>query len=89
MRTTVTLDSDLAAKLKELAHRRRASFKETLNDVIRKGLSSQGGTREPAERYVVEPHAGGFRPGIDPGKLNQLVDELEVGDFIAESRPSE
>lgn len=89
MRTTVTLDPDVAAKLKELAHRRRASFKETLNDVIRKGLSSQAGTREPSERYVVEPHAGGFRPGIDPDKLNQLVDELEIGDFISESRRPE
>ncbi|MGH8494723.1 MAG: CopG family transcriptional regulator [Gammaproteobacteria bacterium] len=89
MRTTVTLDPDVAARLKELAHRRRASFKETLNEVIRKGLSSQANTRESAERYVVEPHAGGFRPGIDPAKLNQLVDELEVGDFVAESRPSE
>lgn len=89
MRTTVTLDPDVAAKLKELAHRRRASFKETLNDVIRKGLSSQAGTREPSERYVVEPHAGGFRPGIDPDKLNQLVDELEIGDFIAEPRRPE
>jgi hypothetical protein len=89
MRTTVTLDSDVAAKLKELAHRRRVSFKKILNDVIRKGLSAQAGTREPSERYVVEPHAGGFRPGIDPNKLNQLVDELEVGEFVSETRTSE
>ena len=88
MRTTVTLDPDVAARLKELAHRRRTSFKETLNDVIRKGLSSQVATREPPERYSVEPHAGGFRPGIDPDKLNQLVDELEVGDFVTEPRRS-
>lgn len=89
MRTTVTLDADVAAKLKELAHRRRASFKETLNDVIRRGLSAQVGTREAAERYVVEPHAGGFRPGIDPNRLNQLLDELEIGDFESEARSSE
>jgi hypothetical protein len=38
---------------------------------------------------VVQPHAGGFRPGIDPDKLNQLVDELEVGDFVAGARPAE
>lgn len=73
MRTTVTLEPDVAAKLKELAHRRRASFKETLNEVLRRGLSAQARVREASERYVVEPHAGGFRPGVDPGKLNQLV----------------
>jgi hypothetical protein len=38
---------------------------------------------------VVKAHAGGFRPGIDPGKLNQLVDELEVDDFVGEARPLE
>jgi hypothetical protein len=38
---------------------------------------------------VVQPHAGGFRPGIDPGKLNQLVDELEVDDFVGEARSLE
>jgi hypothetical protein len=89
MRTTVTLEPDVAARLKELAHRRRASFKETLNDVLRKGLTSQAGTAEPAERYVVEPHAGGFRPGVDPDKLNQLIDDLEVGDFAGKERPPE
>lgn len=41
MRTTVTLDPDVAVKLKALARRRRASFKETLNDVIRRGLSAK------------------------------------------------
>lgn len=41
MRTTVTLEPDVAAKLKELAHKRRASFKATLNDVLRKGLAPQ------------------------------------------------
>jgi predicted transcriptional regulator len=89
MRTTITLESDIAAKLKELAHRRRASFKATLNDVLRQGLSSQATVRERSERYVVEPHAGGFRPGVDPGKLNQLVDDLEVGDFASAEHPPE
>lgn len=89
MRTTVTLEADVAAKLKELAHRRRASFKETLNDVLRQGLRSQAAIREPSERYVVEPHAGGFRPGVDPAKLNQLIDDLEAGDFADDERPPE
>lgn len=84
MRTTVTLEPDVAAKLKELAHKRRSSFKATLNDVLRKGLASQHGA-PPPPRFVVEPHSGGFRPGVDPGKLNQLVDQLEVEDFEDEA----
>lgn len=85
MRTTVTLDPDVAAKLKALAHRRQASFKATLNDVLRRGLGPETGPKQRA-RFVVEPHAGGFRPGIDPDKLNQLLDELDTEAFAAKTR---
>jgi hypothetical protein len=84
MRTTLTLDPDLAKKLKDLAHRRGQSFKQTLNEVVRRGLASQPGQAR-AKRYELTPHHGGFRPGIDRGKLNQLVDQLEVEDFVSEA----
>ncbi|MBI2970152.1 MAG: hypothetical protein HYY36_05375 [Gammaproteobacteria bacterium] len=86
MRTTVTLEPDVAAKLKELAHRRRTSFKATLNAVLRRGLAPQAASREEGERFVLKPHSGGFRPGIDPDKLNQLLDEIEVEEFLHETR---
>ena len=84
MRTTLTLDPDLAKKLKDLAHRRGQSFKQTLNEVVRRGLAAQG-ERPKRQRYTLTPHRGGFRPGIDPAKLNQLLDELEVADFSDEA----
>jgi hypothetical protein len=84
MRTTVTLDPDVAEKLRQLAHKRRTSFKVTLNDVLRDGLARQMGERR-RRRFVVEPHAGGFRPGIDSGRLNQLLDQMEVEAFVSES----
>jgi hypothetical protein len=80
MRTTVTLEPQLAARIKDLAHRRRASFKATLNDVLRRGLS---GRRHAVPRFVVKAHRGGFRTDIDPARLNQLVDELDVEDIVA------
>jgi hypothetical protein len=85
VRTTVTLEPDLAKKVKALAARRGVSFKQALNEVVRRGLTSPA--RQNAQtKYAVQPHAGGFRPGIDPGKLNQLVDQLEVEGFIAEAQ---
>ena len=84
MRTTVTLDKDLAAKVKDLAHRRKASFKATLNDLLRRGLLAQT-SKIPEDRFVVRAHACGFRPGIDVGKLNQLVDQIEADDFAREA----
>jgi hypothetical protein len=82
MRTTVTLDPDVADKLKRLAHARRASFKETLNEVLRRGLSGQAGAGR-AKPFKVVPHPSGFRPGVDHQRLNQLVDQLAADDFLA------
>lgn len=84
MRTTVTLEPDVAAKVKALAHRRRASFKETLNDLLRRGLAAHA-RRDDASPFTVQPHHGGFRPGVDPTRLNQLLDDLEVEDFVDEA----
>ena len=85
MRTTLTLDSDVAHKLKELVHLRRSTFKDVVNDVLRRGLS--GGTSSSVDpEFRVVPHHGGFRPGIDLDKLNQWVDEDEVADFVNELR---
>mgnify|MGYP001195913274 CR=1 FL=1 len=75
MRTTLTLEDDLADKLKELAARRRMSFKEVLNDVIRRGISSQSTAKHPAKPFRVISFRSAFRPGIDPLRLNQLSDE--------------
>lgn len=82
MRTTVTLDSDVARLLRDAMHRSRRGFKETLNAAVRNGLSRRP---EPGKRvpFVVKPKAMGLKPGIDPASLNQLADELEVDAFSA------
>ena len=85
MRTTVTLDSDVAQKLRDLAHRRRQPFKVILNEIIRRGLVVQERTEATEPPFRVRPVAGGFRNGIDPGKLNQLLDQLEAEDFSGEA----
>jgi predicted DNA-binding ribbon-helix-helix protein len=77
VRTTVTLDDDVAEKLEELAARRKASFKEVLNDVLRRGLTAQERMEAP-KPFRVAAFRSAFRPGVDPLKLNQLSDELEV-----------
>lgn len=81
MRTTVTLDDELARAVQDLAHRRRVSFKQALNGLVRRGLEVEGKPSAASTPFVVSPHRGGFKPGIDPLKLNQLIDALEVDDF--------
>ena len=87
MRTTVTLDPDVARRLKAWAHRQQLSFKEAVNTAIRRGLSAPASS-QPGARFVVRPHRSAFRPGIDPGKLGQLADQLEADDFAARQRRS-
>ena len=77
MRTTLTLDPDVAEGLRREVRRTGKSFKVAVNDALRAGLGGSG-RRSKAERFVVEPHDFGLRPGVDPNRLNQLVDELEV-----------
>ncbi len=77
MRTTLTLDDDLAGALKEQAHRLGIPFKKALNQAVRAGLSRQQ-IVAPAPLPATIPHSFGFRPGIDLDKLNQLADDLEA-----------
>jgi hypothetical protein len=42
MRTTLTIDDDVAVQLEEERKRRRASLKEVVNDALRRGLQEMG-----------------------------------------------
>ncbi len=87
MRTTLTLDDDVATRLRDLAHRRRVPFKEVVNSVLRRGLAAQESRAEPGHPFHVEVFRSLFRPGVDPLKLNQLADELEARRLAATGRP--
>jgi hypothetical protein len=82
MRTTVTLEPDVEHYIREACHKRKASFKRVLNDTLREALKPPS----PAPS-LLPPKSMGLAPGIDPGKLNALADELEVEGFLeAESK---
>lgn len=78
MRTTLSLDDDVAAKLRDLAHRRKQPFKDVVNDVLRRGLAAQEARASVSRPFRVACFRSAFRPGVDPLKLNQLSDELEA-----------
>lgn len=75
MRTTLTLDTDLWMRLKELAEERSVSFKEILNSTLRAGLAAA----PPAVRpFKVRARPMGVRPGIDLNRALLLADTLEA-----------
>ncbi len=85
MRTTVTLDTDVQALLKKAMRKRDASFKQTLNDAVRKGLGRPAArTTRPDEFDFPTYHMG--KPLVDLTKANALAGELEDQELIARMR---
>ena len=82
MRTTLTIDNDLAQKLKDKAHLEHRSFKSVVNEAIQRGLDISDGSK-PKRKFKVVPVQCGFRRGIDTGKLNRLVDDLAIEDDVS------
>jgi hypothetical protein len=82
MRTTLTLDDDLAAILEQERGRKGMTFKEIINCTLRRGLSAEQ-VPLPSSPVVTRPHSFGFKPGVDLDKLNQLTDELEAEAFAS------
>lgn len=74
MRTTITLDDDVAVAVKRAAQQRGVSFKEALNAAVRAGLRSG---LPNARHYRVPSRRLGLRPGTDLTKALQLAAALE------------
>jgi hypothetical protein len=79
MRTTLTIDDDLAGILQRRARDLGKPFKEIVNSALRNGLLAE--TKAEPHTVKVRPHDFGASPGIDLDRLNQLVDEVEVQDY--------
>lgn len=74
MRTTVTLEPDLVAQLKERAAQQGVPFKDVLNRTLRAGLA-QGAGRPEGFRQRTAPL--GLQAGLDLDRAGRLADELE------------
>src|SRR3954468_7650804 len=63
VRTTLTLDEDLAKKLKSEVRRSGRSFRDVINDMLRRGLASQKAAK-PSKPFKVKARDLGLRPGL-------------------------
>jgi plasmid stability protein len=77
MRTTLTLEDDVAAKLKAECRRSGRSFKHTVNEVLRLGL--EAGRRRPGARepFKVESRDLGLRSGVSLDDVGELLERSE------------
>ena len=76
MRTTLTLDDDVAAKLQVEARKAGQSFKETVSRLLRLALNAR---REPPKMkpFKVRAWAMGVRPGLNYDNIEELLDQIE------------
>ena len=81
MRIALSLEPDVTLKIKErLAEEPNASLQDVVNQALRIGL--QGTTPQTQVRYRVQPHALDLRHGLDPDRVNRVLDEIEVADRL-------
>lgn len=85
MRTTVTLDPDVVQLLRHATHGSQQNFKAALNDGLRRGLAHHAPAASVAP-FVVQARPMGLRVGVDPARLHDLADDLEVEALAATTR---
>ena len=76
MRTTLTLEKDVAVALRDEARRSGRPLKRVVNEALRAGLAAR--KRPAPRRYRLKPVSlGGVVPGIDLDKALRLAEALE------------
>jgi hypothetical protein len=84
MRTTVTLDPDVERLLKEEMRRSGTTFRQALNQAIRRALAGNAATqRRP---FRLRSKRLSLRAGLDPAMLQHLEEELEIESFLQKTR---
>ena len=76
MRTTLTLDDDVAAKVKSEARRSGKSFKDVVNEALRRGLTDRRSVR--AQKVTIRARdLGKLRPGLSLDSIGELLEQVE------------
>lgn len=77
MRTTLTLDDDVAAKLKAESRRAGRPFRTTVNEMLRRGLASRRitGGRKPFK--ISARDLGRLKPGLSLDNVAELIEQVE------------
>jgi Arc/MetJ family transcription regulator len=77
MRTTLTLDDDVAAKLRQETRKSGKTFRKIVNEAIRRGLESRRKGLSATPFRVVARDLGKLRPGINLDNVAELLDRVE------------
>jgi len=76
VRTTLTIDDDVARLVQEEVRRSGDSFKGTVNRLLRRGLMNSK-DQEAAKPFEVTPIPMGLPPGLSYDCISKLLDDLD------------
>lgn len=76
MRTTLTLDDDIVARLEEERRRTGLSLKEIVNHMLRCGLEATV-TQPESEPFLVEARPMGLVLGLNYANTAELLEQIE------------
>jgi len=78
MRTTLTLDDDIAARLAEETRRTGRSLKQVVNETLRRGFMTPQ-KPEHRKKFKVRPFEGGLGlpEGLSYDSISTLIEQLE------------
>lgn len=72
----MTLDEDVVRELRAEMRRSGKSFKETVNECLRCGLTARR-EMKPSTPFVVRARALGLRPGLSYDNIGELLEQVE------------
>jgi hypothetical protein len=75
VRTTLTLDDDVARQLQQESRRSGGSFKDLVNRILRLGLMAA--KQPPRKPFVVTARKMGLPPGLSYDNVCELLDAIE------------
>ena len=77
MRTTLTLDDDVAAKLRAESRRAGRPFKEIVNETLRSGLASRRSAARGQAFKITARDLGDVKPGLSLDNVADLIEQTE------------
>jgi hypothetical protein len=77
MRTTLTLDDDVAVKLKTESQRAGRPFREIVNETLRRGLESRRAISQRGAFKVTARDLGNLKPGLSLDNIAELIEQVE------------
>ena len=78
IRTTIALDEDVLERVKAESRSRGASFRDTLNDLLRLALVAQS-SAPVRKRFRIKARHMGYRPGLNYDSIESLLEYGEGG----------